>query len=186
MSVARPGVAKEIQLDCLSPLTGFSSDRSTFALGQTEPVAGTIFKEDAFVKEAAERAEALKADLEADLRDRQAAGSQKLFGPFNPPLCQVLMRRLPKSLSEQTYEVVARETCPARNLFEVERQVVTIVHKSTSAAKPAENIRREISRTLCTRISRHDLTPEACLNYAARPPSDTTFLCDGFNRSMDA
>src|SRR4051812_33510543 len=45
MSVARPGVAKEIQLDCLSPLRGFISDRSTFALGQTEPVAGIIFKE---------------------------------------------------------------------------------------------------------------------------------------------
>ena len=52
------------------------------------------------MKEAAERAQALKSDLEADIRHGQAAGTEQLLGALNPPSGQVLMRRLLKSLPE--------------------------------------------------------------------------------------
>jgi len=53
-----------------------------------------------FMKEAAERAQTLKADLETNIRHGQVAGREQLFGPFNPPAGQVLVRRLLKSLSK--------------------------------------------------------------------------------------
>jgi hypothetical protein len=58
---------------------------------------------DVLMKETAEGAKALKAYLEADIRDGEAAGGQKLFGPFNAPARQVLMGRLVESLAEEPY-----------------------------------------------------------------------------------
>jgi hypothetical protein len=86
------------------------------------------------MKKAAERAQALEADLEADIRHRQTARREQLFGSFNTPLRQILMGRLLESLSEQSDKMVARETCFTRNLIQLKRQIITVVHKFAGAA----------------------------------------------------
>jgi len=111
---------------------------------------------DILVKEAAERAQALEADLEADIRNRQTARREQLFGSFNTPLRQILMGRLLESLSEQSDKMVARETCFARNLIHIKRQIIAVVHKFAGAAQSAINIRRKIPATnFNTGIFRH-------------------------------
>ena len=88
----------------------------------------------AFVKETAERSQALKADFEANIRNPQVGGTQKLFGFFNASFDQVLVRSLVKSLAEQAQKMVAGETCLTRNLIQIQRVIVTVIDEITRPA----------------------------------------------------
>src|SRR5262245_26597128 len=79
---------------------------------------------DRSMKQRAERAEALEADRETDFGHAQLAGGQQRLGLLDPPVYQILMRRLIERLLEQTDEVVAREAGLAGDALQVERLVV--------------------------------------------------------------
>jgi hypothetical protein len=88
----------------------------------------------AFVKETAERSQALKTDFEANIRDPQVGSTQKLFGFFNASFDQVLVRSLVKSLAEQAQKMVAGETCLTGNLIQIQRVIVTVIDEITRPA----------------------------------------------------
>src|SRR5262245_20985613 len=92
------------------------------------------------MKQRAERAEALEADRKADLRHTQLAGSQQRLGLFDPPVHQILVRRLVERLLKQADKVVAREAGLAGDALQVERLIVAVVDESAGAAQSRANV----------------------------------------------
>jgi len=66
---------------------------------------------DTFAKQRAERSQALKANLKADVGDAQARRPQKLFGPVNPSLNQVLVRRGIERVAKQAQKMISGQAC---------------------------------------------------------------------------
>ena len=97
---------------------------------------GNGCRSDAFVKQRAERSQALKANFKADLRHAQAAKAKQLFRLGDPSLNQVLMRSGVESAAKETKEVIGREARLLRYFRQVQRQVIPFVHKSARAPKP--------------------------------------------------
>jgi hypothetical protein len=87
----------------------------------------------AFVKEAAERSETLKAHFEADVSHTKVIRDEKFFSFLDAPLDQVLMRGLIERLPKKTKEVISREASLFRNLLETQRMIVAMVNKITRA-----------------------------------------------------
>jgi hypothetical protein len=75
----------------------------------------------------AERAEALKSDLEADIGDAHVGASQQLLRALDPPPYQVLVGRLPEGSLEAASEVRGRRIRLARERGDIERSGVLAV-----------------------------------------------------------
>ena len=65
------------------------------------------------------------------------------------------MRRLIKRLPKKPKKVIARETCVAGNLVEVEREIVATVNEVSGAVEPLENFGRCYPRLSCVRKLSH-------------------------------
>jgi hypothetical protein len=83
---------------------------------------------DVSMKQAAERTEALEPNFETDIGYRKLTISKHLFGLRYPPLCQILMWCSIERLSEEPEEVISRQTCFARDLIEIEGEMVAVIH----------------------------------------------------------
>jgi hypothetical protein len=87
------------------------------------------------------------------------------------------MGRLLESLSEQSDKMVARETCFTRNLMQIKRQIITVVHKFAGAAQSSINIRRKIPATNASnRISRHGISLIARSNRSGLYKSTASYV----------
>ena len=91
---------------------------------------------DAAMKEGAERAEALEANFETDIRYAQVVFTEKLLRFLNATMDEVLMRSLVESLTKQSQKVVTRKAGLFGNLIETQRMVVTVIDKITCTTKP--------------------------------------------------
>jgi hypothetical protein len=96
---------------------------------------------DAPSKESAERSQALKANLEADIRDTELVASEQLFCFLDAAFDEVLVRRLVEGLPEKPQKVIAGETSLLRNLIEAQRMVVAVIDKITRTAKPLKRFK---------------------------------------------
>src|ERR1043166_5401885 len=90
----------------------------------------------ASVKQCAERTQALEAAFQANVRDAQAADAEQLFGLLNSALNQVLARRSVERLTKRSQEMVTRKAGLFGNFREIERTVITFVHKPSRAPQP--------------------------------------------------
>jgi hypothetical protein len=95
---------------------------------------------DAAVKQAAERTDALKSDLETDIGHRSLTVGEHLLGFGYAPLSQVLMRGPIESLSEEPEEMISRQTGFAGDLIEIEREVVAVIHQFAGSSEPSIGI----------------------------------------------
>ena len=77
------------------------------ALGLAPFSVGYRWMPDVFVKESAERSEALKADFETDIRYPEFVATQQFLCFLDPAFDQVLVRSLIKCLTEETEKMVA-------------------------------------------------------------------------------
>jgi len=91
---------------------------------------------DAAMKEGAERAEALEANLETDVSYAQVVFTEKFLRFLNATMDEVLMRSLVESLTKQSQKVVTRKAGLFGNLIETQRMVVTVIDKITRTTKP--------------------------------------------------
>src|SRR2546421_9537841 len=95
---------------------------------------------DGFVKQRAERPNALKADFETNISHAEAVDAQQLFRFVDAPLDQVLARRRIKRLAKQPQKMIARQTGLPGNLSEIERLIVTFVDEAARPPKPRAKI----------------------------------------------
>ncbi len=95
---------------------------------------------DAFVKERAERSEALESDFEADVSHAEFVATEQFFRFLDAALDQVLVRSLVECLPEETQKMVTREAGFFGNLFETERMVVAVIDEVTRSTKPLERL----------------------------------------------
>ena len=96
---------------------------------------------DAAPKESAEGSQALKSNLEADVRDAEFIASEQLFGFLDAAFDEVLVRSLVEGLPEKPQKVIARKTGLLGNLIEAQRMVVAVIDKITRTAKPLQRFK---------------------------------------------
>ena len=94
-----------------------------------------------FMEQAAERAETLEADFETNVSYGKATRRQQLFRLLYAPLSEVLMRSLVERAAKESQEVIPRQACFAGDLFEVQRQMVTLVDEPPGADESLVGIR---------------------------------------------
>jgi hypothetical protein len=90
------------------------------------PHAGAIDRgrpSDSLVEARAERTQAFKADRKTNLRNRELAVGQELFGALDALARQVLMRSLPKGLEKRTEKVKPRKMRRAGHCLQIERMI---------------------------------------------------------------
>jgi hypothetical protein len=84
-----------------------------------------------------ERADAVEAHREADLRDLQVSGSQEVAGALEPAGQQVLVRRLPEGAPELSAEMAWRDVGGTCERLEVEWLGVAAVDDVAGAEQVA-------------------------------------------------
>jgi len=99
-----------------------------------------------FVKQAAERTQALEANLEADVGDCQRARRQQLLGLLDSAVREVLMRGLVERRAKEPQEMKARQTRRSGNLLEIQRQVIRVIDELARPHQPHIGIRLQQTR----------------------------------------
>jgi hypothetical protein len=99
------------------------------------------------------RSETLKAYFKADVGDAGSGRSQKLFGPFDAALNQILMWRGFELVAKQPEKVIARQASLFGNLSQIQRLVVRFVDEPARARKPLLKI--GLGDSLSLEFSRH-------------------------------
>ena len=95
---------------------------------------------DAFVKQRAERTNALKSDLKANVSHGQAANAQQFFGLIDTALDQVLAGRRIERIAKQPQEMISGKTGLPGNLVEVKRLIVTLIDEPARAPQTCAKI----------------------------------------------
>jgi hypothetical protein len=93
-----------------------------------------------FVEKRAERAKTLEANLEADIGDGQSARGEQLLGSLYASIPEVLMWGLVERSPEEPEKVKPREASFARDLIEIERQVIAFVYEPPSTRQPSVRV----------------------------------------------
>jgi len=96
-----------------------------------------------FVEKRAERAETFEPDLEADIGDGQRARREQLLGSLDASIPQVLMWGLVERSPEEPEKMKPREASFARDLSEIQRQVIAFVYEPPSAGQPSVRVSRD-------------------------------------------
>jgi hypothetical protein len=95
---------------------------------------------DALAKKCAERTKALKTNFKANVSDSQSAVSEQLFGLFNSPVNQILVRSGRKLLPKPAQKMVAGQTCFAGNLIQIDRFLIALVDELARATESLVNL----------------------------------------------
>jgi len=95
---------------------------------------------DVAMKKGAEGTQALEADLETDIGDRELARRKQLLRPLDSPLGEILMRGSVEDLPEEPQEVITRQARLARDLVQVEGKVIAVVDELAGPREPAIGI----------------------------------------------
>ena len=93
-----------------------------------------------FVEKCAERAKTLEANLEADIGDGQSARGEQLLGSLYASIPEVLMWSLVERSPEEPEKMKPREASFARDLIEIERQVIAFVYEPPSTRQPSVRV----------------------------------------------
>ena len=130
-----------------------------------EPVAGRRDAEPAG-EAGRERAEALQADREADVRDRPVGHQQQRGRPLEPVREQVGMRRLAEDPAELAAEVGLREPGGRRHVVDRERLDVTRVHEVPGAQEVTRRWHEGVVHAITTGLTGSTHRRRPCVSTA--------------------
>src|ERR1041385_2477619 len=95
---------------------------------------------DAVAKQRTERTEALKTDFEANVGDCQPPVPEQLLRLFNSAANQILVWRRLNLFAKQTKKMIARKSCCAGHLIQIDGLLIPLMNEGARATEPLVNL----------------------------------------------